>query len=307
MIKMLLRILAFLDHLDRRIIYIFIALALSLPSVMHKSMKPAEIASATKAYEMIESLSPEKAVLISLDWGPNTLAENKPQSEVIIEHLLRRRIPFAIMSAYALAAPFLDSLPFEIARKLEKELPDQKWHYGKDWVNLGYQPGTVLMIQGIARASDLPAHLKSDAKGTPLASLPAFAKVHTLQDIQALVQISSLSGMMSLWVQFFQAGNHRPLFLHGCTSISIPEVYNYLLSGQLTAAHEGVAGAAWHDYLLSEKFPAREPTSAISTNTSLSFAQLVIMAFILLGNISLLGGWLQQRSEERRSSSVEEK
>lgn len=279
-----------LDNIDRRIIFLFVAISLSLPLIFKVSLPPVEMQTANSFFKEVNNLKKNNSsiILISMDWGPNTLAENKPQTEVAIEHLMRRRIPFALITIYSLASPFLDNIPKDIAEKLEKENPGQKWTYGKDWVNLGYRPGSSIMIQGIAKAENLHQHLKTDAAGTPLADIPCMRNIKTIKNIPMLMEFTGLSGALSAWIQFFQADNFRPAFVHGCTSISIPEAYIYYVSNQLVGLLEGVAGAAWYDTLLTRDNNNREKTSATFINTSLAYAHLLIIALIILGNVAMI-------------------
>lgn len=290
---------ALLQRVDRRAIYITVAAALSLPLYFKITLKPSPLPTAAAFYKTIESLPAEKGnlVLISMDWGPNTKGENMPQTIVVIEHLLRRHIPFAVITLYAQAAPFLDQLPQEVVQKLMKEIPTEHWEYGKDWVNWGYIPNATVMIQNIAKTSDLIEQIKTDAYGTPLKTLSVMDGVKTIKNISALVQITSLVGTLSTWIQFFQGNDYRPPFLHGCTSISIPDAFTYYASKQLVGLFEGLAGASAYEQLLSEAYPQREPSDAILNNTSLAFAHLLIIAFIILGNIGVFLGYLIRRSE----------
>ena len=82
--------------------------------------------------------------------------------------------------------------------------------------------------------------------------------------------------------------------LHGCTSITIPEAYLYYNSKQILGFFEGVAGAAWYDQLMNKIYPKREE-QATATNTGLAVAQLVILLFIVLGNITYL---IEQRNKK---------
>ena len=281
------RIFKSLETIDRRIIYLFVALSLSIPIISKVTFPPAEMKTAESFYDEIEKLEPStnSIVLVSLDWGPNTIGESKPQSMIAIEHLLRNRIPFALITIYSLASPFLDSLPKEIVAKLEAEMPGEKWEYGVDWVNWGFRPSAALMIQGISKAADLPKHLVADAYGTPLTQIPVMNNIKTIRNISKLIEITSLSTGLAVWIQFFQGDGYRPPFLHACTSISIPEAYIYYSSGQLVG-------------LLNEKYPDREVGQALLTNSSLAFAHIIIIAFILLGNIAML---LTMYFEKRRS------
>jgi len=282
--------------LDRRIIYLFVLISLAIPIGLGVTLPPAEMESATELYNVIENLEakPGSIVLLSSDWGPGTQAENKPQTEIIIEHLMRRRIPFAIMSLYALATPFLESVPTEVAAKLEREFPGQTWDYGKDWVNLGFRAGSYITIQGLAKSDNFIAYLKSDARGNPLDELPAFDGVENIEDVSLLIETTGLSGVFNYWLQFFQTSDYIPRFIYGCTSITIPEAHIYLASGQIAGLHEGLAGAAWHETLLNKDYPDRARGNALKNNTGIAFAQIVIIVFILLGN---LGHFLSRGKE----------
>ena len=282
----------YLTRADRRILFLVVAISLSIPLVMNISLRPAPMATADAFYAAVDRLKaePGKIVLVSADWGPGSSAENRPQTELAIEHLMRKRLPFAIVSNYSLASPFLIEVPRLVAQRLEKEDPGQKWVYGKDWVNLGYRPGGALFIQGLAQAKDISSFLKTDADNTPLAELPAMAGVKNLQDISMLMEFTGLQGIFNVWVQFFKG----PPFVYGCTSITIPESFIYFASGQVKGVFEGIAGAAWYEELLKNHYPNRPPHNvALRVNTGSSFAHLVVMGFILLGNIGFL---LKKRS-----------
>jgi hypothetical protein len=276
-------------NIDRRIIFLLVILALTIPILSHWSVKPARMKSAEAFFEAVEraDIKPGEIAFVSLDYGPNSMAENLPQSEVAVEHLMRKGIPIAFYTQYVQAEPFLNSVPEQVSARLMRENPGRQYEYGKDWVNLGYRPGGALMLQNLARSDNLVELFKNDARGNNLATLPAFAQVNKLEKIKFLVQFTSLTGTLDTFLQFFQNKNYRPLFLHGCTSITIPQAYIYLDSGQLGGLLEGIAGAAWYASLLSERWPAREPGSTYVMNTALGVAHLVIIVLVVLGNLAV--------------------
>jgi hypothetical protein len=277
-----------LAQLDRRIIYFSVLLALLAPLLLKTVVKPARMVSAEKLYEVIENLKvgPSDIALVAIDFGPNSKAENEPQAEEVIEHLMRRRIPFAMYSQYMLAQTFLDSIPDKVAKRLMRENPGQRWQYGKDWVNLGLKLSGSIMIKGIAGAEDLVAYLNKDAQGNSLADLPAFKGVRTLENIKLFAQFTSLTGTFESYIQFLKSEKFRPIFVHGCTSITIPKAYIYLDSKQIVGLLEGVAGAAWYSELLNRQYPGRGKDDALAINTGLGVAQLVVVFLVLLGNVA---------------------
>jgi len=276
-------------RLDRRTVYAAVAISLVVPLWFQWRLPPAKMDSATQFFDAVESLPTDGGiVLIALDWGPATKAENLPQTEVLVEHLLRRRVPFALITNVPDAEAFMKTLPEDVAKRLRKEFPREKWEYGKDWVNLGYQPGWSIMIQKIAAATDLPQSLGTDAHGTPLSEIPCMRNVKTIKDVKMLAEFTGLVGAFDAWVQFFQTNEYRPPMAHGCTSITIPEAYIYLDSGQIVGLHEGIAGAAAYSDLLSKQNSKRGPDSAIVTNTALAVAHVVIIVLIVIGNAGML-------------------
>lgn len=286
------RVTRFLETIDRRVVYLLVALSLSLPIILGWRLPPAEMETATAFFDIVEELKPAdgKIVLIASDWGPGTQAENQPQTMVAMEHLMRKRIPFALVSITPYAAPFLESMPRDLKAKLEAENPGERWIYGRDWINFGYRPGLIIMIQGLAKADDWHSFLKTDVSGTPLVDLPIMDGVHTIRDVMMLMEFTGLVSAFNYWIQFFQAEGYRPPFVHGCTSITIPEAYIYYVSKQIVGLYEGVAGAAWYEVLLSKSYPARESGEALKINTSLAVAHVVIIVLMILGNIGFIFG-----------------
>jgi hypothetical protein len=241
-------------------------------------------------YQAVDAIrpTPGKIALIALDWAANTRAENQPQTEVAIEHLMRRRIPFILVSLIQYADPFMKSIPNEVATRLAAEQPGQKWEYGKDWVNFGYQPNGVLAVQGIAKATELKQQLPADIEGTAFEDLPALKGVTTIRDISMLMEFTGSVGLFNVWLQFFQVEGYRPQYVHGCTAITIPEAHIFFSSKQIVGLHEGAAGAAWYEKLLNDNYPNRKPGNAIRIMSSLAVAHLLVIGFIVLGNLGLL-------------------
>lgn len=289
------------EKIDPRLIYLLVAIALAIPLTLGAKLPPAQMTAAEAFYAEVEKLKPgpDNLVLVAMDWGPGTSAENGPQTRVAIEHLLRKRIPFAVISLYALAAPMLKQVPLEVVADLEKET-GEKWVYGEDWVNLGYQPQSSLFIRSFAASKDLHELLKTDATGTPIGEVPVMKNIRTPEKVQMLMEFTGLVGVFNNWLQFFRSERFKPAFVHGCTSITIPDAYLFYSSKQIVGFFEGVAGAAWYDRLLEKKYPARKFDYAIQVNSGLAFAQLIILALIVLGNV---GYFMAKRSRSRPTGS----
>lgn len=288
-----------LRALDRRVIYLVVILSVALPIGFDWSIPPARMVSAEKFFALVQTLETDAndVALVAFDFGPNTKAENEPQAEVILEHLFRRRIPVVLVTQYAQAEGFLLSIPNHVADRLMRENPGERWEYGKDWVNIGYRPGGILFVQAVAKSQNLANDLDRDVFGTPLIDLTVTRNLKNLRDVRLLAEFTGLVGVFDTYVQFFQSDGYTPAFGHGCTSITIPEAYIYLDSGQLSGLLEGIAGAAWYSQLLTKSFPNRGEDSSLVINTALGVAHLVMIFFIVLGNISLFTFFRRKRRE----------
>jgi hypothetical protein len=281
----------------RRLIYLLMILAVGLPIVFGISQKPSRLVSAERMYDVVEQVKvqPGEVAMIWLDFGPNTSAENEPQAQVLIEHLFRRRIPVVLLSQYQQAERFLAKIPNEVAKRLEAEMPGEQWRYGEAWVNAGFRPGGAIFIQSMVNAADVSKFLGRDVNGMPISHYPAFSAIGGVERIKLVGEITGLVGVFDNIIQFFQKNEYRPTIVHGCTSITIPEAYIFLDSGQLKGLLEGIAGAAWYSVVLKEHFPNSENKELLVTNTALSAAHIVLILLIVLGNIVPL-------FERRRSS-----
>lgn len=271
----------------RRILYLVMLVAVALPILLGVSQKPSRLVSAERMYDVLEKIevTPNEVALVWFDFGPNTIAENKPQAEVLLEHLFRRRIPVLLLSQYVQAERFLTSIPKEVAARLEREMPGQQWRYGEAWVNGGYRPGGSIFMQSLASATDISQFLGRDVGGMPIVHYSRFASIGDLRGIKLVGQVTGLTGVFDSIVQFLQKGGYRPTLVHGCTSITIPEAYIFLDSGQLNGLLEGIAGAAWYSEVLKKNHPASENRDLLVTNTALSTAHLVLIGLIIIGNV----------------------
>lgn len=281
----------------RRIIYLLMILAVAVPILFGVSQQPSRLVSAERMYDVVEGVSmrPGEVAMVWLDFGPGSIAENEPQATVLIEHLFRKRIPVIVISQYQQAESFLRRIPEETAARLEREHPEQSWRYGEAWVNAGYKPGAAIYIQAMVNAPDVSKFLGRDVSGMPITSYPAFSSIGGIKGVKIVGEITSLVGVFDNIIQFFQKSGYRPIVVHGCTSITIPEAYIFLDSGQLNGLLEGIAGAAWYSEVLKKHFPQSENQRLLVTNTALSMAHLMIILLIIVGNIAPFIGRLCRR------------
>jgi len=247
-------------------------------------MKPARMLSAEKYYNELSSEESKKGIaLVSLDYSPSTNAENGSQAKLTIEHLLRKRIPFALVSFLPESKVLIDSIVPEVIKILEEENPEEKWDYGKDWVTLGFRPQLVMFLKGLSKTEDIAGYFGQDNFGTPVKQFELFKNVKSIKDISVLAEFTG-SNILAAYIQFFRAENYAPRILHGTTAVSVPEAYIYLDSRQIIGLLEGLGGAAWYEQLLNEEYKKRTNKNANILNTSLGISQITVILLIIAGN-----------------------
>lgn len=274
--------------MSRRLIYLLMLVAVAAPVLFGVSQAPSRLVSAERMYDVVERVEFQRGnvAMVFMDFGPNTLAENEPQATVLLEHLFRRRIPVIVLSQYQQAESFLRRIPLEVAGRLEKEMPGERWRYGEAWINAGYKAVPTVFMQSLAKTPDVSKFLGRDVTGMPIVNYPNFASIGALEGVRLVGEITGLVGVFDTVVQFLQKDGYRPLLVHGCTSITIPEAYIFLDSGQLRGLLEGIAGAAWYSEVQKRNFPHSDNLKLLVTNTALSAAHIVIIALIILGNVA---------------------
>jgi hypothetical protein len=275
-----------------KVIYVSVITALLIPLLLGVTAKAVRLPASLQAYKTIESVAenathPEQppVAIVSFNFGPGAKAENEPQARALLEHLFRKKIKVVLFSLIPIAQPFLDSIPRSVIEELKKSDPTLAIEYGKDWVNMGFRPGNLVVIEGLKGAANMADFFGSDAKGSPAKELPLFKDFTTIKDLDLLIEISAVVGSVDYFLQYLPKDGFMPPFIHGCTSISVPRAYAYLDSGQFKGLMEGVAGAASYEALLKEEFPSHVGNQGGRINTGLGVAQLLIVFFIVLGNL----------------------
>jgi hypothetical protein len=264
----------------RRIIYLIFAIALAIPLITHWSVPPDVGPEAQQLYDAIERVPSNKIVLIGLQFEAGSLAENGPQTQAIVTHLMKRGKRFALMGW----DPIGPGLGEDIAEKLAA-----KYHrpYGETWVNWGYKLGTAPIVKGMAR--DIPGTIGKDIKGKDVATYPAMNGIKTARDIGLVIDISP-SATYPLWISYFTQPNHVP-FAVAPTSVMISDIYPFMNSGQVVGMLKGIAGAAQYEKLI------REPGEGYVSRMPVFMAHVTIIALVLFGNIDEIRRRRQGESE----------
>jgi len=274
-----------LQTIDRRIAYVLLFLIVGA-SLLWPVRLPIIVSSEARgAYDAVEQTAPDKLVLVGADWDAGTLAENGTQTEAVMRHLMSLKRRFAIIGFAWPAGP-------ELAQGIaEKIAPQYGYQYGRDWVNLGFKPSLSIALMTLVK--DLPGFYKNDAKGKPLSEMPVMDGVKDIHDVSLIAQFTSAATLEGYIA--FVWGPYKTPILHGCTAIIAPQQYPYLDARQIVGMLVGMRGASEYETLIGKPGPGTEAMSPQS------FAHLLIIALIIVGNVGYIGARrLASREKEQR-------
>jgi len=259
-----------LQTIDRRIIYLLLALSIILPLLFPIGL-PLEISKNTQAvYEQIDKLPPGSVVLVSYDWDAASAPELLPQAEAITKHILEKKLKLVAVALWNQGATFADRVHNSVAPEVGAE-------YGKDYVNLGYRPGQAVVLNSLAR--DIHATFPEDVTRTRTASIPMMQDIKTIEDIDLIVCLSAGDPGLRTYIE--QIGAQYPVTITGgVTAVSVPGMLPYLQSGDLVGLLGGMSGAAQYEMLVDR------PGLGMGGMDAQSIAHLLIIAFIFIGNIA---------------------
>ncbi len=254
--------------IDRRILYLLlfanIVVFLLLPVRLSAVISPP----VRKFYDAIERLQPGDIVMVSSNWSASTIAENQPQLEAVLRHLMRKKVRFTIMSVEAQSR----DISLRLATRLTKEYG---YEYGKQWAHFGFYTNLTVAIKGMT--NDLHATVKQDVTGTPTTQLEVLNNIKSLKDYKMVIDVTP-SGTVPIWISY------RPknmIVLYCPTSVMAAEAYTFLDSGQIEGMITGAKGAQEYEQLLGIVGLGTRFINAIQ------FSHVLIILTILLGNIAL--------------------
>jgi hypothetical protein len=236
-------------------------------------------------FDRVEELPPGSRILLSLDYGPATVPENDPMSHAVARHALVRGHKLYLMTLWATGPPLIERLVHEVIEPGFEGL-----EYGEDWINLGYRVGNQGLIQALT--SDFKGQYTADAgygehfDPRPTSEIPMMKRIATVGNFDLVVGIGSGFPGMKEWVQF--AGDPTGVDVGGgVTAVEAPLLYPYYPQ-QLVGLMGGLLGAAEYEAALTEKYPQFSGPGRVALVRMFpqTVAHLVIVAFVVIGNIS---------------------
>jgi len=267
-----------LETLDRRWIFIIMALALSFPLFVPIEL-PIRVSPVVRGYfEAVDALEPGDIVYLAVDYDPGSKPELEPMLNASLRHLFGKHVKVVGATLWPAAPPLLETGLREIGEG-EFDLV-----YGVDFVNLGFKEGKENVMVQLGKS--FRAVYPNDYYGTPVGELPLLAergpdgawRVDNFDGVKLLVNISGGYPGTKEWVQQVRTRYNIPI-VAGCTAVSAPEFYPYIQSGQLSGLLGGLSGAAEYEQLLGLR------GWAVTGMAAQSLGHVTIVILILFGNL----------------------
>ena len=137
-------------------------------------------------------------------------------------------------------------------------------------------------------SKDLRLSFNTDYYGTPIEKLPMMDGIKNYDDFGLVIGLSG-TRMVEYWIIYGQ-GPYGFKYAMGCTAVTATDFYPYIQTGQSLGLIGGMKGAAEYEQLLVDHGLADELGDAARGLDSQSLCHLVVIVFILLGNIAYFGG-----------------
>jgi hypothetical protein len=260
-----------LMNVDRRVIFLVIAASVALPLLFPLHL-PVRVSAEARAYfDELERLQPGDQIILSFDYEPDTMAEMDPMSFATLRHAFRKGLRVIALTTYAGGPGIAQRVLGEIAAESGRQ-------YGTDYVFLGYNPDYSATI--LRMGESIKATFPTDHFGTPTGTIPILQGIDRYADIELLVSVSS-SALTEYWI-IWAGGNYGQRIIAGNSAIQAVLIYPYYESGQLSGFLGGLKGAAEYEKLVGYE------GAGLRGMDAQSMAHLVIVCFIVLGNVGLV-------------------
>ncbi len=255
--------------LDRRIIFLVIFLSVIFPLIFKVNIPINITPEVRNVYNLIENLPEGSVIVVPCEYAPDTMAELEPMLYAVLRHCWEKNLRVVACGFYVTGVTLIEQEIKYMAKQMNKK-------YGKDYIFLGYRPYPAAVINSMGE--DFRQSFPTDYYGTPLDSLPMMRGVKNFNDTKLVLTINATSGV-DYWVLFGHERYGFPLAI-GVTAVMAADYYHYLNSGQIVGIIGGLKGAAEYESLVHHKGLA---TMGMSIQ---SFVHLVIVLFIIIGNIA---------------------
>jgi len=261
--------------LDRRWIFLFVLLSLTVPMFLDVKFDLAISSEVDAFYDALDKLQPGSKVLMSFDYDPPSAPELQPMANVAMKYCLKKKLKIIIMGLWP-QGPMQANLAIQNAWA-DPEIDSSDYVYGVDFANLGFQAGNEFVIQRMG--SSIKEMFKKDYSGNRYEDLPLMRSIKNFNDIDFSINFSAGYPGTVEWVQVAVDRYHVRLGAAN-TAVQAPLAYPYYNSGQIVGLLGGMRGAAEFESVTNYQ---EKGTKFMFSQT---VAHAVVMIFIVIGNLA---------------------
>ena len=281
-----------LGEIDRRYIFVLIALSVLIPLVKSDWIKmPIKTTQNTQiVFDELSKLNRDDKILVSFEYGASTKPEIHPMAIALLNQMFSKGIKVYIISLWPEGVIMAKDVITNVIDSGIFQLVD-----GVDYVMFDYKVGGEIVIKNIA--SDFRGVYMQDINKKSISQIPMMKDIYSVEDFDFVFDLSAGVPGNAEWVQYACDPKNVPLS-SGCTSIMVTDAIPYVESGQLKGILAGMPGAAEYENLVynfmkndleNEKIVNFEnilPGKATSRMSAQSLAHIVMVLFIIVGNVS---------------------
>jgi hypothetical protein len=245
-----------MQKLDRRYIYIVVALAIIIPLMIPYNSDNVTTPPTENLYQMIDSFAgrEDRAILMSFYHDAATMPELFPMEVAILRHAFERKVKVFTLTWMPAGAPIIEYA----INTVKEEFPDIQ--SGVDYCNFGYKPQPLALVLGMG--DNIASTMNTDAEGRKLENLPIMKGINNYSELNLVVEFSgSVAGMT--WIVYARPKYGLNVAV-GVTAVMAADLYPYLQSGQLVGMLAGLKGAAEYEKLVDVFAAYRDPTQDYS-------------------------------------------
>lgn len=272
-----------LMKIDRRIIYLILAAVVVIPFLRPFMIHPKAMPPVENLFNYIDATPKDKAILISVDYTPDTEPELQPMTIALLRHAFARRIKVGILSLSVLGLGMAENALRQVTQEFCERATSNADSIinGRDYVFLGWQTPALTVILGMGER--ISRVFSVDYYGNQTETLPMMQQIKNYNNVGIIVSISASA--TPLWYITYGQTSFGVKVGIGSTAVQAADMYPYLNSGQATGLLAGMKGGAEYEELVEKRlkiFGRRRATEAMASQTS---AHFTIIAFIIIGNI----------------------
>jgi hypothetical protein len=270
----------------------FVILPFFIPLTISQNIMP----QTQKLFDFIEAIPQnDKVVLIAFDYTPQTMPECRPMAIALLKHCFARSLPVIGVSydpqGPGLAVEAFATVVDEI--NAQATTREDSLIYGEDYVYLGWKSGRIAAL--LEMGENIKGVYPRDHFRNAVDSFPLMQRVNNYKQVAIAIVLAAADYPLD-WIRYPQT-RYGVKVGAGLTAVMAPKYYPFVQTGQISGMMSGMKGAAEYEKLILNKGYAQELGTAETGMNSQSMIHILIIVFIILGNI----GYFFTRRKKRES------